>query len=100
MQAKQEVAKAEARKVAIEKSGAITELQQAELDLQKAIAQYKWDALGKAIAGIKLPTMMNIGSGTDGKTGVSAFDQFIQLLTVEKLDKPMVTSIPASSAKK
>ena len=89
-----------AKKEAIEKSGAITELQQAELDLQKVIAQYKWDAIGKAIAGVKLPTMMNIGSGADGKTGVSALDQFIQLLTVEKLDKPMVTPIPAASAKK
>ena len=74
-----------AKKEAIEKSGAITELQQAEIDLQKSIAQYKWDALGKAIAGIKLPTMMNIGSGSDGKTGVSALDQFIQLLTTEKI---------------
>ena len=89
-----------AKKEAIEKSGAITELQQAELDLQKTIAQYKWDAIGKAIAGVKLPTMMNIGSMADGKTGVSAFDQFIQLLAVEKLDKPMVMPIPAASAKK
>lgn len=100
LQAKQEVAKAEARKVAIEKSGAITELQQAQLDLEKVINQYKWDAFGKAIAGIKLPTMMNIGSGADGKTGVSALDQFIQLLTVEKLDKPTVTSILAAPTKK
>lgn len=100
LKAEQQVAEAEAKKVAIEKSGAITELQQAELDLQKVIAQYKWDAIGKAIAGVKLPTMMNIGSGADGKTGVSALDQFIQLLTVEKLDKPTVTPIPAAPAKK
>lgn len=100
LKAEQQVAEAEAKKVAIEKSGAITELQQAELDLQKVIAQYKWDAIGKAIAGVKLPTMMNIGSGADGKTGASALDQFIQLLTVEKLDKPAVTPIPPASAKK
>ena len=100
LKAEQQVAEAEAKKVAIEKSGAITELQQAELDLQKAIAQYKWDAIGKAIAGVKLPTMMNIGGGADGKTGVSALDQFIQLLTVEKLDKPAVTPIPPAPAKK
>lgn len=87
LKAEQEVAKAEARKVAIEKSGAITELQQAEIDLQKSIAQYKWDALGKAIAGIKLPTMMNIGNGgLEGKNGGSALEQLIQTLTLEKLD--------------
>lgn len=74
-----------AKKEAIEKSGAITELQQAELDLQKAIAQYKWESIGKAIAGVKLPAMMNIGGGADGKGGISALDQFIQLLTAEKL---------------
>ena len=77
-----------AKKEAIEKSGAITELQQAELDLQKAIAQYKWDAIGKAIAGVKLPQMMNIGSGTDGKNNITALDQFIQLMTVEKMNAP------------
>ena len=86
LKAEQEVAKAEARKVAIEKSGAITELQQAELDLQKSIAQYKWDALGKAIAGVKLPTMMNIGGGLEGKGGSNPLEQLIQTLTLEKLN--------------
>ena len=85
LQAEQKVAEAEAKKVAIEKSGAITELQQAELDLQKAIAQYKWESIGKAIAGVKLPQMMNIGTSADGKSGVSALDQLIQTMTVEKL---------------
>ena len=74
-----------AKKEAIEKSGAITELQQAELDLQKTIAQYKWDAIGKAIAGVKLPQMMNIGTSADGKNSISALDQLIQTMTVEKL---------------
>lgn len=100
LKSEQKIAEAEAMQIAREKAGAITELQQAELDLQKAIAQYKWESIGKAIAGVKLPTMMNIGSGVDGKTGVSALDQFIQLLTVEKLDKPAVTPIPAAPAKK
>lgn len=44
--------------------------------------------------------MMNIGGGADGKTGMSALDQFIQLLTVEKLDKPAVTPILAAPTKK
>ena len=97
LQAEQKVAEAEAKKVAIEKSGAITELQQAELDLQKTVAQYKWEAIGKAISGIKLPTMMNIGTGSDGKTNVSALDQFIQLLTTEKLGA--ITPAPAAPTK-
>lgn len=87
LKAEQLKAEADAKQIAIEKSGAITELQQAELELQKSIAQFKWDAIGKAIAGVKLPAMMNInggGSGTNG-VGVTAMDQFIQLLTVEKL---------------
>jgi len=103
LKAEQRVAEAEAKKVAIEKSGAITELQQAELDLQRAIAQYKWESIGKAIAGVKLPTMMNIGSGVDGKNGVSALDQFIQLLTAEKLGAitpAKVTPAPKAPATK
>lgn len=86
LKAEQKVAEAEAKKVAIEKSGAITELQQAELDLQKAIAQYKWDAIGKAIAGMKLPQMMTIGGGIEGKAGSNPFEQLIQTLTLEKLN--------------
>lgn len=87
LKAEQLKAEADAKQIAIQKSGAITELQQAELELQKSIAQFKWDAIGKAIAGVKLPAMMNInatGSGTNG-VGATAMDQFIQLLTVEKL---------------
>ena len=97
LQAEQKVAEAEAKKVAIEKSGAITELQQAELDLQKAIAQYKWENVGKALAGVKLPTIMNFG-GADGKSGANSLDQFIQLLTVQKLDPAVVppTAKPAT----
>ena len=93
LKAEQKIAEAEAKKIAIEKSGAITELQQAELDLQKAIAQYKWESIGKAIAGVKLPQMMNIGTGVDGKSGVGALDQLIQTMTVEKLGT--ISSAPA-----
>ena len=96
LKAEQQIAEAEAKKIAIEKSGAITELQQAELELQKVVAQYKWDALGKAIAGVKLPAMMNIGSN-DGKAVATAFDQLIQTLTIEKLDKITSTSTSKSA---
>lgn len=101
LKSEQKKAEAEAMQIAREKAGAITELQQAELDLQRAIAQYKWESIGKAIAGVKLPAMMNIGSGVDGKSGVSALDQFIQLLTAEKLGAvtPALTT-PAALAPK
>ena len=87
LQAEQQVAEAKAKKEAITLAGAMSELQQAELELQKQIAQYKWDAIGKAIAGIKLPTMMNIGGDAGNGKGTSALDQLIQTLTVEKLEK-------------
>lgn len=98
LKAEQLKAEADAKQIAIEKSGAITELQQAELELQKSIAQFKWDAIGKAIAGVKLPAMMNInggGSSTNG-VGVTAMDQFIQLLTVEKLGALTPYKAPAT----
>ena len=85
LKAEQQIEQAKAKKEAIELSGAITELQQAELDLQRDVAKFKWDALGKAISGIKLPTMMNIGNGTNGTVGTTALDQLIQTMTVEKL---------------
>lgn len=85
LKAEQKVAEAEAKKIAIEKSGAITELQQAQLDLERAIAQYKWESIGKAIAGVKLPQMVTIG-GIDGKSGSNPLEQLIQTLTLEKLN--------------
>lgn len=95
LQAEQRIAEAEAKKVAIEKSGAITELQVAQIELERAIAQYKWQSIGNALAGVKLPAIMNFGTGSaDGKS-VNSLDQFIQLLTVQKLD-PKVISAPAA----
>ena len=86
LQAEQRIAEANAKKVAIELSGAITEVQQAQIDLERQIAQYKWESIGKAIAGMKLPTMMNIGSaGTNGSTS-TPLDQLIQTMTLEKLN--------------
>ena len=103
LKAEQLKAEADAKQIAIQKSGAITELQQAELELQKSIAQFKWDALGKAISGIKLPTMMNIGNGTNGTIGTTALDQLIQTMTVEKLgaiSPAPTTAAPAPKATK
>lgn len=85
LKAEQQIEQAKAKKQSIELSGAITEVQQAELDLQRDIAKYKWDAIGKAIAGVKLPQMVTIG-GTDAKVGANPFEQLIQTMTVEKLN--------------
>lgn len=56
--------------------------------VQDKLREIPYDILNKAIAGVKLPQMMNIGSGTDGKNNITALDQFIQLMTVEKMNAP------------
>ena len=86
LKAEQQIESAKAKKQAIELSGAITEVQQAEIELQRQIAQYKWEAIGKAIGNIKLPQMMTIGNGVDGKAGANSLDQLVQTLTLEKLN--------------
>lgn len=96
LQSEQKVAEAEARKVAIEKSGAITELQQAQLDLELGIAKCKWESIGKAIAGVKLPQMVTVGGG-DGKGAGSAFEQLVQLMALEKLDAREASSGKAAA---
>lgn len=95
LRAEQEIEKAKAKKQSIELSGAITEVQQAELNLQRDIAKFKWESIGKAIAGIKLPQMMNIGTG-DGKPANDSLSQLIQTMTLEKLN----TVAPAAPAAK
>ena len=95
LKAEQEVEKAKAKKQSIELSGAITELQQAELDLQRDIAKYKWEAIGKAIAGVTLPRMVTLAGGSDGKAGASALEQLIQMMTLEKLNA--TTASPATA---
>lgn len=95
LRAKQTIAEAEAKKIAVDKSGAITEIQKAELDLQREIQKCKWEALGRAIGNIKLPTMMNISSpdakGSSNGT-VNSLDALIQTLTLEKLKNVSTTS--------
>lgn len=94
IKADQQVAQAEAKRVAIEKSGAITELQQAEIELQRQIAEYKWKAIGQGISSVKLPAVLTLGNG-DGKSGSNPLDNLINALTVEKLG----AIAPKSSAK-
>lgn len=86
LRAEQEIEKAKAKKQSIELSGAITEVQKAELELQRQIAQYKWENVGKGIAGLKLPQMMTIGGGPTGESTRNPLEQFINVLTLEKLE--------------
>lgn len=83
--AKQVEVEALAKEVAIQKSGAITELQQAEIELQRQVAEYKWNAIGQGIASVKLPSVLTLGNG-DGKTGINPLDNLINTITVEKLN--------------
>lgn len=82
--AQQEIEKAEAKKIAIEKSGAITELQRAQIDLELAIAKAKWENLGKGISGLKLPQMVSIGEGTGDQS--NPLGKLIDVMTLEKLE--------------
>ena len=63
--------------------------------MKRDVAKYQWDALGKAIAGIKLPQMMTIGTGDGGKAGADALGQLIQTLTVKELNG-IATPAPAT----
>ena len=84
--AKQVEVEALAKEIAIQKSGAITELQQAEIELQRQIAQYKWENLGKGIANMKLPAVLTVCNGSGNATNNSnPLDNLINALTVEKL---------------
>ena len=92
LRAEQEIEKAKAKKQSIELSGAITEVQKAQIELERQIAQYKWEGIAKGLAGMKLPAMLTIGgaSGKDGKQ--NSLDKLIEVMTLEKL-KPELTQV-------
>ncbi len=85
LKAEQEVERAKAKKQSIELSGAITELQQAEIELRRQCEQYKWEGIAKGLAGITLPQLITVG-GADSKAGGNALEQLIQMMTLEKLN--------------
>lgn len=88
LQAEQQIEQAKAKKQAIELSGAITEVQKAELELQRQIAQYKWEGISKGLAGMKLPMMLNLGnSGTETGGEANPLNYLINTMTVEKLNE-------------
>lgn len=97
LQADQKVATAQAKKQEIELSGAITEVQRAQLDLEQKIAEAKWNAIGKGISGIKLPNMMNIGAGVTGTDGTgNPLNDLIRMMTLEKVTAMDKASPPAA----
>lgn len=84
-----------AKKEQIEKSGAITEKEklQLEIDMQTKIGVA--EAYGKALASAKLPQMMVVGGSGDGKSAsTNPFDILLYTLANEKLNavaKPLST---------
>ena len=76
-----------AKKEQIEKSGAITEKEklQLEIDMQTQISVA--EAYGKALASAKLPQMMVVGGSGDGKSAsTNPFDILLYTLANEKLN--------------
>lgn len=94
IKADQKVAEAQAKKQQIELSGAITEVQQAELEYGYKRELAKWENIGKGIAGATWPKIVNLG-GKDG-TGVggNAFEMLLQTMTMKNLDASSV--VPAT----
>lgn len=84
-----------AKKEQIEKSGAITEKEklQLEIDMQTKIGVA--EAYGKALASAKLPQMMVVGGSGDGKSAsTNPFDILLYTMANEKLNavaKPLST---------
>ena len=84
-----------AKKEQIEKSGAITEKEKMQLEIDMKTKIGVADAYGKALASAKLPQMMVIG-GSDGKSAnANPFDILLQTMTLEKLNN--VAAKPAAS---
>ena len=76
-----------AKKEQIEKSGAITEKEKLQLEIGMKTKIGVAEAYGKALASAKLPQMMVVGGGSDGKTSnANPFDILLQTMTLEKLN--------------
>ena len=75
-----------AKKEQVEKSGAITEKEKIQLEIEMKTKIGVAEAYGKALSTAKLPQMMVIG-GSDGKTSnANPFDILLQTMTLEKLN--------------
>lgn len=77
---------AEAKKEQIEKSGAITEVEKIKLELGAKVEIAKAEAIGKAVAGIKLPANVTILGGEGGATDGKGGDMIQQLMPMFMLN--------------
>lgn len=87
LRAEQEVESAKAKKQSIELSGAITEVQKAEIELQRQIAQYKWKGIADGLAGMTLPAMLTISEGSGKGGNETSLDKLIHTMTLEKIQE-------------
>ena len=84
--AQQQIAEAEAKQVCIQKSGAITELQQAELEYGYKREAVKWENIGKGIAQTKLPQMWVAGGNGTSNGAQNPIEMLVNTMTLEKLN--------------
>ena len=86
LQAEQKIMAAQAKQKEIELSGAITEVQRAELEYEYKTEAVKWESIGKGLAGMKLPLMFSVGAGDGaGDSGSSSLRRLIDTFTLDKL---------------
>lgn len=86
VQSEQKIAAANARAKELELSKALSETDKAKLELEYNKHRVKWEAIGKGMSTMKLPTTMIIGTGEKGSVG-NPTENLIQLLMVEKASK-------------
>lgn len=76
-----------AKKEQIDKSGAITEKEKLQLEIDMRTKIGVAEAYGKALASAKLPQMMVVGGNGDSKSAnTNPFDILLQTMTLEKLN--------------
>jgi len=86
VQADQKIAEAEAKKQQIELAGDVTEKEKLIITTEAEVKKSFATALGQGIGQAKLPGVLiiNSGKGENKAEAVSAVDQLLQLMTVEK----------------
>jgi regulator of protease activity HflC (stomatin/prohibitin superfamily) len=83
IQSKQKIAAANARAKELELSKALSETEKANLEFKLAKERVKWEAIGRGMSTMKLPSTMIIGTGDKGSAG-NPVEQLMQILLVEK----------------
>lgn len=84
--AEQKKVAADAKRIEIEKSGAITELQKMQMEIDMNTKIGVANAYAKGIAGAKLPQMWVIGGNNDNSKSVNPLEMLINTMTLEKLN--------------